>query len=96
VLASPAIGMYRFLTRHASLIYCDRLFSQHKASHLSEASCLTGPNELDAAKMTVIRMKLLVALGRRIISVPVSPNKPPMEFVSLSFSVFLTTVFNPH
>ena len=80
--------MYRFFTRRASLIYCDRLFSQYKASHLSEASCLIGPNELDTAKMTVIRMKLLIALGHRIISVHVSPKKPPMEFVLLSFSLF--------
>lgn len=88
MLAPPAIGMYRFLTRRASLIYCDSLFSQYKASHISEASCLTGPNELDTAKMTVIRMKLLIALGHRIISVHDSPKKPPMEFVSLSFSFF--------
>jgi hypothetical protein len=87
VLAPPAIGMYRFFTRRASLIYCDRLFSQYKASDLSEASCLIGPNELDTAKMTVIGMKLLIALGHRIISVHVLPKKPPMEFVSLSLSL---------
>ena len=79
MLAPPAFGMFRFVTRRASLIYCDRLFSQYKASHLSEASCLTGSNELDTAKMTVIRMKLLIALEHRIISV----------HVSLSFSLFL-------
>jgi hypothetical protein len=80
--------MYRFLTRRAYLIYCGRLLSQYKASSISEASCLTGPNELDTAKMTVIRMKLLIALGHHIISVHVSPKKPPMDFVSLSFSFF--------
>ena len=63
VLAPPAIGMYRFLTRRVPLIYCDRLFSQYKESHLSEASCLTGSNELDRAKITLIRMTLLIALG---------------------------------
>lgn len=87
MLTPPAIGMCRFLNRRASLIYCDRLFSQCKTSHLSEASCLTGSNELDTAKMTVVRMKLLTALEHRIISVHVSPRKP-MEFVSLSFSLF--------
>ena len=95
VLAPPAIGTYRFLTRRESLIYCDRLFSQYEASHLSEASCLTGSNELDTAKMTVIRMKLLIALGHRIISVHVAPKKP-VAFVSFSFILFSTTVFNRH
>lgn len=82
VLAPPATGMYRILTRRASLIYCDLLFSQYKASHLSEVSCLAGSNELDTANMTVIRMKLLIALGHRIISVHVAPRKPHKEFVS--------------
>jgi hypothetical protein len=85
MLAPPATGIYRILTRLVSLIYCTRLFTQYKASYLSEASCLTGTNELDTAKMTVIRMKLHILLSRHIILVYVSPRKPLMSLFWLWF-----------